>query len=81
MVRLLVGQLVALGEHRIDLNTFERRWKNKLRSEVKESAPPNGLCFVRAGYEESIFSEAAWYDSSPKFSLPKMDSPIEPPSI
>ena len=81
MVRLLVGQLVALGEHRIDLNTFERRWKERLRSEVKEAAPSNGLCLVRAGYEEAIFSEAAWYDSSPRYSLPKMDSPKEPPSI
>lgn len=81
MVRLLVGQLVALGEHRIYLKTFQKRWQERLRSEVKESAPAHGLCFIRAGYEESIFSEAAWYDSYPKYSLRKLDSPNPPPSI
>ncbi len=79
MVRLLVGQLVALGEHRIDLSVFEQRWQERLRSEVKEAAPANGLCLVRAGYEESIFSEAAWYDSFPGYSLSKLDSPKDPP--
>ncbi len=79
MVRLLVGQLVALGEHRINLTTFEKRWKERLRKEVKESAPANGLCLVRAGYEESVFSQAAWYDSFPKYSLSRIDSPLDPP--
>ncbi len=81
MVRLLVGQLVALGEHRINLNTFEKRWKERLRLEVKESAPAHGLCLIRAGYEESIFSDAAWYDTFPKYFLSRLDSPVYPPSI
>ena len=81
MVRLLVGQLVELGEHRINLETFEKRWKKRLRFEVKEGAPANGLCLVRAGYAEEIFSEAAWYDSFPKYSLARLDSPVAPPPI
>ena len=81
MVRLLVAQLVDLGEHKINLETFERRWKERLRSEVKIAAPAKGLCFLRAGYDESIFSEAAWYDSCPKFSLATKDSPKPPPPI
>ena len=81
MVRLLVGQLVALGEHRINLKTFEKRWKECLRVEVNESAPAKGLCLVRAGYQELIFSEAAWYDSLPRYSLASIDSPIAPPPI
>ena len=81
MVRLLAGQLVALGEHRINLETFEQRWKERRRFEVKESAPACGLCLVRAGYKESIFSQAAWYDSFPSHSLATTDSPSPPPLI
>ncbi len=81
MVRLLVGQLVALGEHRMSLKAFERRWKEGRRSEVREAAPAKGLCLVRAGYEEFIFSEPAWYDSFPKYSLAVLDSPKDPPII
>ncbi len=69
MVRLLVGQLVALGEHRISLEVFENRWMKGLRSEVKEAAPAKGLCFLRAGYEELLFSKAAWFDCFPKHYL------------
>ena len=81
MVRLLVGQLVALGEHRINLKIFEKRWKECLRLEVKEAAPAKGLCLVRAGYQDLIFSEAAWYDSFPSYSIQSIDSPIDPPPI
>ena len=81
MVRLLAGQLVALGEHRISLATFEKRWKERRRSEVKESAPACGLCLVRAGYKESVFSKAASFDSFPNYSLSTTDSPSFPPPL
>ncbi len=81
MVRLLVGQLVALGEHRINLQIFEKRWKHRLRQEVKEAAPAKGLCFVRVGYEDSIFSNASCYDSFPKYTFSKSNPPVDPPSI
>jgi len=57
MIRLLVGQLVAVGEHRLSVEEFARRWRAKCRDEVKESAPAKGLCFLRAGYKENYFSE------------------------
>ncbi len=69
MVRLLVGQLVAIGEKRLSLELFDHRWRNGLRSEVKEAAPARGLCFLRAGYEETMFSKAAWFDCFPKHYL------------
>ena len=75
MVRLLVGQLVALGEHRINLVTFENRWKEGRRVEVKESAPASGLCFLRAGYKKSLFSSPAAYQGMPKFNLDFQDTP------
>ena len=31
--------------------------RNCLRSEVKDAAPPHGLCLIRVGYEKKIFSE------------------------
>jgi len=75
MVRLLVGQLVAVGEHRLNLENFEIRWREARRHEVKESAPAQGLCLLRAGYNESIFSQSESFDSFPKFSLDGIDSP------
>ena len=78
MVRLLVGQLVALGEHRIEYEVFERRWQEKRRWEVKDSAPAKGLCLLRVGYIEPAFSEAGWYDSLPRYTLSISDPPNDP---
>jgi len=80
MVRLLMGQLVALGEHRLNLQTFQRRWQERRRDEVRESAPAKGLCMLRAGYSEPIFSKGGWYDSQPRYSLATSDPPLDPPS-
>jgi len=78
MVRLLVGQLVAIGEHRLTLSSFEKRWKECRRSEIREAAPPHGLCFIRAGYDDLIFSESASFDTFPRYSLHSTNSPIDP---
>ncbi len=75
MVRLLMGQLVAVGEKRLSIKEFEKRWKGCLRSEVKESAPSHGLSLIRVGYEEKIFSKEKSFDTFPQFSLPILDSP------
>tara|TARA_B100000965_G_scaffold373783_1_gene364479 strand:- start:112 stop:936 length:825 start_codon:yes stop_codon:yes gene_type:complete len=74
MVRLLMGQLVAVGEKRISLEEFKIRWRKRLRSEVKEAAPPHGLCLIRVGYDETIFSKDKSFDTFPSFSLPIFDS-------
>ncbi len=79
MIRLLVGQLVALGEHRIGFDVFENRWQHLRRDQVKEAAPANGLCFLRAGYEMPVFPEFVSIDSFPKYSLRYNDSPPKPP--
>ena len=55
MVRLIVGQLVLVGEKKISPKIFIDRWENKKKRDVKESAPAKGLCFVNAVYEENIF--------------------------
>ncbi len=74
MVRLLMGQLVAVGEKRLTLDEFKIRWRKGLRSEVKEAAPPHGLCLIRVGYEDQIFSKEKSFDTFPSFSLPVFDS-------
>ena len=74
MVRLLMGQLVAVGEKRLSLEKFRYRWRKGLRSEVKEAAPPHGLCLIRVGYEEKIFSKEKSFDTFPSFSLPIVES-------
>ena len=78
MVRLLMAQLVAVGEHRLSLEHFERRWRERRRSDVKEAAPCQGLCLLRAGYQDEIFSRAGWYDSQPWFFLADCDPPPDP---
>jgi tRNA pseudouridine38-40 synthase len=75
MVRLVMGQLVALAEGRIDLATFERRWREGAREEVKEAAPPQGLCLLRVGYPQDVFPKGAWYDCQPRYLLECSDAP------
>jgi tRNA pseudouridine38-40 synthase len=81
MVRLLMGQLVALGEGRLDPAEFERRWRQRQRVAVKEAAPAQGLCLLRVGYPQPVFPEAAWYDCQPRFQLGLCDPPAvcDPP--
>ena len=81
MVRLLMAQLVAVGEHRLTVNGFEQRWRHRRRWEVKEAAPGHGLCLLRAGYAEEIFSRAGWYDGQPWFFLAESDPPPDPPPL
>jgi tRNA pseudouridine38-40 synthase len=81
MVRLVMGQLVALAEGRLELACFEQRWRQARRQEVKEAAPPQGLCLLRVGYPDNPFPEAAWYDCQPRFQLKISDPPLlDPPS-
>jgi len=55
MVRLIVGQLVLVGEKRISPDILTDRWLNKKKNDVKESSPAKGLCFVNAVYEDNVF--------------------------
>jgi tRNA pseudouridine38-40 synthase len=75
MVRLVMAQLVAVGESRLTVGAFERRWRLGEREQVKEAAPPQGLCLLRVGYPEPVFPEAAWYDCQPRFELAAADPP------
>ncbi|MFM7675016.1 MAG: tRNA pseudouridine(38-40) synthase TruA [Synechococcus sp.] len=75
MVRLVMGQLVAVGEGQLEPAAFERRWRLRERSAVKEAAPPQGLCLLRVGYPEEVFPKSGWYDSQPRFTLAIPDSP------
>ncbi len=79
MVRLVMGQLVAVGEGRLSPAGFERRWRERARLEVKEAAPPQGLCLLRVGYPEPVFPQAGWYDGQPRFRLECLDPPEHPP--
>jgi tRNA pseudouridine38-40 synthase len=75
MVRLVMGQLVAVGEQRLSLAAFEQRWRSGARHEVKEAAPPHGLTLLRVGYPTAVFPDAAWYDCQPRYLLECSDSP------
>lgn len=75
MVRLLMGQLVAVGEGRLSEACFLERWRQGDREAIKEAAPPQGLCLLRVGYADNPFPEAAWYDCQPQFRLEISDSP------
>ena len=75
MVRLIMGQLVAVGEGRLPPETFVERWRRRARHEVREAAPPQGLCLLRVGYPLPVFPQALWYDCQPRFLLDSSDSP------
>ena len=63
MVRLIVGQLVLVGEKKISPEIFTDRWVNKKKNDVKESAPAKGLCFINAVYKEKVFKKINKKDS------------------
>jgi len=67
MVRLIVGQLVLVGEKKISPEIFTDRWVNKKKNDIKESAPAKGLCFVNAVYEEKVFKKINKKDFFPVF--------------
>ena len=67
MVRLIIGQLVLVGENKISPEIFTDRWVNKKKNDVKESAPAKGLCFVNAVYEENVFKKINNNDLFPVF--------------
>ena len=67
MVRLIVGQLVLVGEKKISPEIFTDRWVNKKKNDVKESAPAKGLCFVNSVYEENVFKKTNYNDFFPVF--------------
>jgi tRNA pseudouridine38-40 synthase len=75
MVRLLMGQLVAVGEGRLAPETFLERWRRGERAAVKEAAPAQGLCLLRVGYPRDPFPRTAWYDCQPQFRLEITDPP------
>ena len=75
MVRLVMGQLVAVGEGRLRPDIFRERWRRRQRHAVKEAAPPHGLCLLRVGYAENPFPKADWYDKQPQFRLGFSDPP------
>jgi len=67
MVRLIVGQLVLVGEKKISPEIFTDRWVNKKKNDVKESAPAKGLCFVNAVYAKNVFKTINKKDFFPVF--------------
>lgn len=75
MVRLIMGQLVAVGEGKLPVERFIDRWRRGARQEVREAAPPQGLCLLRVGYPEPVFPQVAWYDAQPRFLLGCNDPP------
>ena len=67
MVRLIVGQLVLVGEKKISPEIFTDRWVNKKKNDVKESSPAKGLCFINAVYEVKVFKKFNRKDFFPVF--------------
>ncbi len=70
MVRLVMGLIVQVGRKQLSPEGFTAIWQNQRRNLVKYSAPPQGLCLLRVGYEHFPFPPEAWADTQPQFSLP-----------
>ncbi|MGB7248143.1 MAG: tRNA pseudouridine(38-40) synthase TruA [Phormidesmis sp.] len=70
MVRLMMGLIVQVGRSQLSPDRFTAIWQNQRRDLVKYSAPPQGLCLLRVGYEDFPFPPEVWVDTQPQFSLP-----------
>ncbi|MEO0767894.1 MAG: tRNA pseudouridine(38-40) synthase TruA [Cyanobacteria bacterium J06649_4] len=69
MVRLVMGLIVQVGRRQISPERFTYIWQNQRRDLVKYSAPPQGLCLLRVGYQDFPFAPEAWVDTQPRFLL------------
>ena len=79
MVRLMMAQLVALGEGRLTPDQVLGRWRSGARHQIREAAPPEGLCLLRVGYSREVFQPSAWYDCQPRFQIGISDPPGRQP--
>jgi tRNA pseudouridine38-40 synthase len=61
MVRLLVGMLVEVGTGVRSLENFTAIWQNQRRDLVKYSAPAQGLCLLRVGYQPPPFPDPPFF--------------------
>lgn len=69
MVRLIMGLLVKVGTGELPGEEFERLWRERQRHRVKYSAPAQGLCLLRVGYDPLPFPQEVWFDAQPQFYL------------
>ncbi|MEO1621322.1 MAG: tRNA pseudouridine(38-40) synthase TruA [Cyanobacteria bacterium J06632_3] len=69
MVRLIIGLIVQVGRGQVSPERFTDIWQNQRRDLVKYSAPPQGLCLLRVGYQDFPFAPEAWVDTQPRFLL------------
>ena len=51
MVRAVVGTMVEIGTHKIDLKEFQQILDSQERSRAGQSVPPQGLFLVKVDYE------------------------------
>jgi len=54
MVRAIVGTLLDLGKHKIDLNSLRKIIENKNRSEAGFSVPAKGLYLTKITYPDNL---------------------------
>lgn len=57
MVRAIVGTMLDMGLHKIDLNGFNNILENGSRSEAGMSVPGQGLFLTKVEYPEDIFCD------------------------
>ncbi|MEY3296903.1 MAG: hypothetical protein RLZZ597_163 [Cyanobacteriota bacterium] len=69
MVRLIMGLLVEVGQGEMSPAAFHQLWRDRRRDQVKYSAPAQGLCLLRVGYQPSPFPCEVWFDAQPQFYL------------
>lgn len=69
MVRLIMGLIVQVGWGHLSPSAFQHIWKERRRDQVKYSAPAQGLCLLRVGYQPSPFPYEVWFDTQPQFYL------------
>jgi tRNA pseudouridine38-40 synthase len=69
MVRLIMGLVVKVGHGEMSPEVFQTLWQQRQRDRVKYSAPAQGLCLLRVGYDPCPFPPEVWFDAQPHFYL------------
>lgn len=69
MVRLIMGVLIKVGTGEMSPEEFTALWQRQERHRVTYSAPAQGLCLLRVGYDDPPFPAEVWFDAQPHFYL------------
>ena len=56
MVRILMGSLIEVGQHKMTVDDIENVLQNKIRANAGITSPPHGLFLEKVHYDNNLQS-------------------------